>query len=130
MLLQYFRQLYSLDTLDTRFIIPATSPPKEALEEAQLDSKGTLSIQDERLNDRKMAENASPSKWRTPEFSFYFVVIAICLPLMVKCVYDVSQGQFKSYINSTQSIVDLCKRFASKLFQVLSRTVRWLDTRP
>ena len=116
MWLQYFKQLYSLDTLDTRFIVPATAPPKEALEEARLRSKGTLPVQDERFKDLKLAENAAPSKWRTPEFAFYLVVIAVCVPLMMKSVYDVSQGQFKSYKNSTQSIVDLYKRFASKLF--------------
>jgi hypothetical protein len=37
MALSYLRQLYSLDTLDTRFVVPATVPPKEALEEANVD---------------------------------------------------------------------------------------------
>jgi hypothetical protein len=101
MWLQYLKQLYSLDTLDTRFIVPATAPPKEALEEARLESKGTLPVRDGHFKDRKLAENAPPSKWRTPEFSFYFLVIAVCVPLMMKSVYDVSQGQFRTYINST-----------------------------
>jgi hypothetical protein len=105
MWLQYFKQLYSLDTLDTRFIVPATAPPKEALEEARLiNAEKILPVQNGRFKDRKPAEDSRPSKWQTPEFSVYFLIIAVCLPLMVKSVYDVSQGQCRDYMDIIRTI--------------------------
>ncbi len=87
------RQLYSLDTLDTRFVVPATAPPKEALEEAQADPAKPLPDQSRRSRSANPAESAQPSLWNTPEFYFYYVIFITFIPLMIKSVYDVSQGQ-------------------------------------
>ncbi len=39
-------------------------------------------------------DGTSPSRWRTPEFLFYFVFILLfALPLMFKAAYDVSKGR-------------------------------------
>lgn len=92
MMLQYLRQLYSLDTLDTRFVVPATIPPKEALELAELDPAQPLPVRNGQVKGRDSAEAVQPSRWDTPEFYFYYLVILICVPLMCKAVVDVSNG--------------------------------------
>jgi hypothetical protein len=88
-----FRQLYSLDTLDTRFIVPATAPPKEALEEAQADPAKPLPVPSGRPENSNPAESAQSALWNTPEFYFYYIVFMTAIPLMIKSVYDVSKGQ-------------------------------------
>lgn len=85
--------LFSLETLDTRFFVPATAPPKEALKEAALDPAGPLPVQNGPTKGRGPVDNAQPSHWRTPEFYFYYLVILFCVLLMFKSVLDVSQGQ-------------------------------------
>jgi len=92
MWLNYFRQLYSLDTLDTRFVVPATVPPKEALEAARFDSAETSTAQNGRSKGRKPLEGAQPARWRTLEFYFYFVSVGYSIWFMVTSVYGVSKG--------------------------------------
>jgi hypothetical protein len=93
MALRFIRQLYSLDTLDTRFIVPATAPPKEALEEAELDSAGPIPVQGK---SRNAGDNVSAPRWNTPEFYFYYVAIICSVFFMFKAVLDVSKGPHKS----------------------------------
>ncbi|KAF2707377.1 MBOAT-domain-containing protein [Pleomassaria siparia CBS 279.74] len=106
MWLQYFRQLYSLDTLDTRFIVPATAPPKEALEEARVNSVETLPGQNNHRQSQKPLANVQPSRWRTPEFTFYLLFIAGCVPLMMKTVYDVSKESHPNYPKFSHELSD------------------------
>lgn len=91
MALAYIRQLYSLDTLDTRFVVPATSPPKEVLEEAKVDPANPHPISNGR---DKTGEHVQPPRWRTNEFYFYYVVISVSVFFMFKLVIDCSKGQF------------------------------------
>lgn len=84
-LLAWFRRLYSLDTLDTRFTVPANTPIKLAAEDTR-----SGPAKDARSN--AVASGASPSKWGTLEFYVYYVVFLIAIPLMFKTVVDVSQG--------------------------------------
>jgi hypothetical protein len=92
MALQFFRQLYSLDTLDTRFIVPATAPPKEALKEAELDPAGPLPTHDGRGKGKGGDGNVQPPRWNTPEFYVYYVSISASIFMMFKLVLQVSQG--------------------------------------
>ena len=92
MSLQDLLQLFKLETLDTRFYIAATAPPKEALQEAALDPAKPVPVQDGRSKGSSPADDVQPSRWNTPEFYFYALVHVICVPLMVKSVYDVSKG--------------------------------------
>ena len=92
MALKFTRQLYSLDTLDTRFVVPATAPPKEALEEAKLDPAGPLPVKDGRNGDKSLENRSHAPLWSTPEFYFYYVSIAASVFFMFKLVLDVSQG--------------------------------------
>jgi hypothetical protein len=93
MALSYIRQLYSLDTLDTRFVVPATSPPKEALEEAKVDPANPYPISNGRDKTRNANDNVQPPRWRTNEFYFYYVVISASVFFMFKLVIDCSKGQ-------------------------------------
>jgi hypothetical protein len=84
--LSFFNQLYSLDTLDTRFTTSATTPLKAASEDSEkkIDSlEGT--------SKSELPAGASPSRWNTLEFYFYILVCAVCIPTMYKAVWDVSQ---------------------------------------
>lgn len=93
MALRFFRQLYSLDTLDTRFVVPATVPPKEALEETE--ANPTRPISTTVQNGKAKGANVGPPRWKTPEFMFYYVSIGISVILMFKGVLDVSKCQYR-----------------------------------
>ncbi|CAI9636182.1 mboat-domain-containing protein [Alternaria burnsii] len=97
MVLNFIRQLYSLDTLDTRFVVPATSPPKEALEEAKLDPAGPVPVKDGRNGSKDPENRSHPPLWNTPEFYFYYVVILTSVFFMFKLVLDVSQESHPNY---------------------------------
>jgi hypothetical protein len=92
MALRFIRQLYSLDTLDTRFIVPATAPPKEALEDAKLDPAGPIPAQDSREKGKNEGDNVHSSRWNTHEFYFYYVAIICSVLFMFKAVLEVSKG--------------------------------------
>ena len=64
-----FRHLYRVETLDTRFAPRADSP----------------------------LPSTSPSKWRTPEYYFYYLCFLIIPFFMVKTVYDVSVPEHPQY---------------------------------
>ncbi|EAA64928.1 hypothetical protein AN2096.2 [Aspergillus nidulans FGSC A4] len=83
--LSWLRRLYSLDTLDTRFTVPANVPVKIAAEDTR-----SGSAKDARSN--AVTNSASPPRWATLEFYVYYVVFIVAVPLMFKTVIDVSQG--------------------------------------
>ncbi|KAF2685766.1 glycerol:H+ symporter-like protein [Lentithecium fluviatile CBS 122367] len=97
MWLNYLRQLYSLDTLDTRFVVPATVPPKEALEFAELDPATPLPVRNGQLKSRELEERVQPSRWNTPEFYFYNAVIAWSIYFMFAKNIEVSKESHPSY---------------------------------
>lgn len=83
-LLSWFRELYSLNTLDTRFTTPATTPPRSASDTRPATKDATA---------QAIASKAQPSKWRTPEFYLYYGVFLTLVPLMFKTVVDVSRSE-------------------------------------
>ncbi|KXG48256.1 Membrane bound O-acyl transferase, MBOAT [Penicillium griseofulvum] len=78
----WLRRIYSLDTLDTRFTSSATTADTRS------------SAKDAR---NAVAQGASPSLWRTPEFFVYYLFFIILVPLMFKTVIDVSKESHPSY---------------------------------
>ena len=96
--LQYVQDLYGLETLDTRFVgsskcrsSDAKTPPENKLLEVQ-----------ERVNSGSKSSRASgaidqaprsttSSRWRSPEFYLYYIIIAVAIPLMIKSVYEISR---------------------------------------
>ena len=90
-ILSFFRELYSLDTLDTRFTTSAHTPLKVAADES---AKTTT-------NDGTVSSRAPPgtstSRWRTPEFALYLLVFLFCVPKMYLSVVEVSQTTSPNY---------------------------------
>ena len=84
--IRYIRQLYSLDTLDTRFTTSARTP----LTKTTSESASTSAPPQEKVN--AVAEfGTRPSKWNTTEFYFYYLVFIVAIPQMFKAVIDISQ---------------------------------------
>ncbi|KAL5000369.1 MBOAT, membrane-bound O-acyltransferase family-domain-containing protein [Aspergillus recurvatus] len=88
--LSWLRRLYSLDTLDTRFTVPANVPVKIAAEDTR-----SGSAKDARSN--AIANSASPPRWGTLEFFVYYMIFFVAVPLMFKTVVDVSQESHPTY---------------------------------
>jgi len=90
------KRLYSLDTLDTRFTTSSRTPPRDTqsrIDPAQPSCRTVLS-KDEKQSKRvvERTSEASPSRWRTPEFFVYYFVFITVVPMMFKVTYDVSKG--------------------------------------
>lgn len=97
--LQQLKKLYSLDTLDTRFTIPATTPPGDvATELRDSPSNSNVVIQpgfggnSNGVGKGANISDVKPSLWRTPEFYFYYLVFLTVVPMMFKVSYDVSKS--------------------------------------
>ncbi|KAF7162316.1 hypothetical protein CNMCM5623_007661 [Aspergillus felis] len=88
-ILSWFRRLYSLDTLDTRFTASATTSLKAAADTRPPSAK------DARAN--AIAHGASPPNWRTPEFFVYYFVFLTVVPMMFKTVIDASKESHPGY---------------------------------
>ncbi|ROT42257.1 putative glycerol:H+ symporter [Sodiomyces alkalinus F11] len=85
-----FRNIYDLDTLDTRFT-NSTSVPYKAVIEARNDS---AQIKD---TPNKAQSRAQPSKWNTPEFYFYYLIFILAVPYMFWIPYTVSNPSDPRY---------------------------------
>lgn len=83
-LLTYFRSVYDLDTLDTRFTTQSKTSYRTVI-----DSRGEADSSDPAKD--RIASKAEPSKWKTPEFLFYGVFVTFCVPYMCWIPYTVSR---------------------------------------
>ena len=95
------RKLFSLETLDTRFFIPATVPPKEALEEIELDPATNVTSRSGRSRDSDPRHTAQPSRWNTPEYYVWILIVLASIPMMMKSVIEVSRGWYDSIMSRT-----------------------------
>ena len=127
MALKFIRQLYSLDTLDTRFFVPSNAPPKEALENAKVDPAGPVPVKDGREGGRRAENSFQPARWHTAEFYFYYVAISTCVFFMCKAVLDVSQSLSGNSTSKGASANSTCS-ITSKLPQIRRSAFRRLDT--
>ncbi|KAH8144624.1 uncharacterized protein LAJ45_11392 [Morchella importuna] len=78
-LISTLRDIFSLETLDSRF------------------TDGTLKTAHESRESKKVREEAGPARWKTPEFFLYYVVFAIAVPSMFKVAIDLSQESHPNY---------------------------------
>lgn len=83
-LLKFLRSIYDLDNLDTRFT-NSSSVPYRTVVEARTDPAQSQEPQN------KIRSKAQPSKWKTPEFSFYIIFLSFLVPYMFWIAYDVSR---------------------------------------
>lgn len=80
----FLRNIYDLDTLDTRFT-SSSSVPYHTVVESRSDPAA-------RAESATKAQNRTqPPKWKTPEFFLYYVVFAIAVPYMFWVPYSVSR---------------------------------------
>lgn len=82
--LSFLRSVYTLDTLDTRFSTPSSTSYKTVI-----DSRSDPAAKDG--HKERITARASPSKWKSPEFYIYYLVFAVCVPLMLWIPYTVSR---------------------------------------
>jgi hypothetical protein len=82
--LSFIRDVYTLDTLDTRFN-SSSSVPYQTVIEARSDPTASRDAAS------KARTRAQPSKWATPEFYLYYVVFVVAVPYMFWIAYDVSR---------------------------------------
>lgn len=95
-LLSYLRRLYSLDTIDTRFTTNSKTPLHQTASEHGVDVSRPAIASPEQSNvkqDQALQSGTQPSRWRTPEYYFYYLVFIVMVPLMFKVPFDVSQGK-------------------------------------
>ena len=96
-LFSYIRSVYSLDTIDTRFVNNSSTPYQQQIDPVkQDDSAGPPQGVPVKL-DGKGNPIAQPSKWRTPEFYFYYFVFLTIVPYMFWIAYDVSRPSDPNY---------------------------------
>src|SRR5690349_15023835 len=88
-LLSFAGSIYDLDTLDTRFTSSANVPYQTVI-----DARTDPAIP----NSPKKLQKGSPSRWKTPEFYFYYAVIAVVLPLMFWVAFDVSRRRLNFHL--------------------------------
>jgi len=87
--LSYFKSVYDLDTLDTRFTTPSGVPYKPSQQDGGRNNHGR-DLGANALKDARIP----PPKWKTPEFYFYLFVIAAVVPYMFWVPYEVSRRTF------------------------------------
>lgn len=92
-LLGFLASLYRLDTLDTRFVT-SSSVPYQTVVDARRDGD------DGKARATGSTITGSPSKWRTPEFYFYYVIFVLAVPYMFWIPYTVSRGKWEDTGNS------------------------------
>jgi len=103
-LFSYVRGIYALDTIDTRFT-SSSSTPYKAVVDARIDPATSISKRDDSVpgvgvrTDSRGKPIAQPSKWRTPEFYFYYFIFIITVPYMFWVAYDVSRRQYNSRLH-------------------------------
>ncbi|KAI1338845.1 MBOAT family protein [Xylariaceae sp. FL0016] len=90
--LSFFRNIYDLDTLDTRFTNPSSTPYKTVIE-----ARDDVVASKERAAKWNSQASASPSRWKTPEFIPYLLVVGWVIPYMLYVAYDASRPTSPEY---------------------------------
>ncbi|KAG9236428.1 glycerol:H+ symporter-like protein [Amylocarpus encephaloides] len=101
-LFSYIRDIYDLDTIDTRFTTSSNSSYQTVIN-SRLDSLTSSSKRDDSVpgvgvkTDLHGRPVAQPSRWSTVEFYFYYVVFLVVVPYMFWIAYDVSRPSDPNY---------------------------------
>lgn len=96
-LVQYAQDLYSLETLDTRFVgsskhrFPDRGKNLEnELSESQRRDNGSVKYPKPSGMSEHASQSATSPRWTSPEFYLYYVIFIVAVPLMFKSVYEIS----------------------------------------
>lgn len=134
--IQFLRQLYSLDTLDTRFTTSSKTPLKAAASESTHKATESPPPPTGSRPGAEITPGASPSRWNTLEFYFYALVFVVCVPQMFKAVIDVSQCESPPFPRPlslghfTPDYADPLSSNSSQLPQIRRPPFSGLDTGP
>lgn len=97
------KKLYSLDTLDARFV------PPQPVNELKIDSAKASSEEfRRRQNGEKvpsLPNGAQPSRWKSSEFFYHYLIFIICVPLMVYTPYSISKGAWDVSLSATPLLI-------------------------
>lgn len=91
-ILSSVRNVYDLDTLDTRFVTSSSTSYRTVIESRNDPDAVKKAAAQARAQ-------AAPSKWKTPEFFLYYVVVVMALPCMFWTAYAVSRRTHYSRIH-------------------------------
>lgn len=98
--LRSWQNIYSLETLDTRFVVPANTPPRISASDFELNAvQGAQPSQLDAVRERSASSGArtgvpsdiKPPLWGTLEFYFYYFIFVTIVPLMFYIPYTVSK---------------------------------------
>lgn len=90
-LFSIFRNIYDLDTLDTRFTVSSNIPYKTAIEDRS-DATAASKERAANWNSQPSTSSQSKSRWNTPEFYLYYVVFIVAIPSMFWAAYSASKS--------------------------------------
>jgi len=90
-LFSFFRDLYSLDTLDTRLTTSSKTPSKDA------DALSARTASKDVKNSTNLPPGAQPRKWGTWEFYLYALILTWAVSSMYYAVWNVSQPSSPHY---------------------------------
>ncbi|GAP88723.2 putative glycerol:H+ symporter [Rosellinia necatrix] len=92
--LSFFRNVYDIDTLDTRFTVSSTTPYQAAID-ARNDEAAASKERAARWNSRL----ASRSRWASTEFYLYYAILLVGTLSMFWCGYNASKFTNLNYRN-------------------------------
>ncbi|KAK2750589.1 glycerol transporter [Myotisia sp. PD_48] len=101
----WLQRLYSVDTLDTRFTVSSSTPPKRSIrsDQATFPQDGHERAKNN-ANQGTAIPGAHPARWRTGEFYIYYVVFAVAVPMMFKAVIDISKDSHPAYPSYSEEL--------------------------
>ncbi|KAI0151643.1 putative glycerol:H+ symporter [Xylariaceae sp. FL1272] len=94
----FVRNIYDLDTLDTRFTNSSTTPYRTIIEERK-----DAAASKQRAS-RWKSKGANPSNWNTPEFYLYTGIVLLSIPYMFYTAYDASRTTHPNYRNYERAL--------------------------
>ncbi|ODA79503.1 hypothetical protein RJ55_05096 [Drechmeria coniospora] len=95
----FLRQVYDLDTLDTRFT-NTSSVPYQTVIDARTDPAA------KKESSAKGQPRTQPSRWQTSEFYLYYLVFVLAVPVMFWIPYSVSRPSDPRYHKFEEHLSD------------------------
>lgn len=111
--LRSWRKIYSLETLDTRFVVSSNTPPRISASDFELNTvRGAPSTQPNAARERSASSGARtgapsdirPPLWETLEFYVYYFIFVTVVPLMFYIPYTISKRTELVIVHEVQNM--------------------------